>query len=143
MDGEPFGTGGIINLVDGETIKDFQPPEFPLDKLFIIEFVGINAGAQPDQDLTIFLQVHTNTVKRIYPIVPMGKSPSPNDPEYPIDIYGSQQVRLYADPNSELIITARRSSGTGGARAIVDLSGRIIPPLNSEAPNTPENLRIN
>ena len=40
MNGEIFSTGGVVNLENGETIKDFQLTGLPKDKLFIIEFVG-------------------------------------------------------------------------------------------------------
>lgn len=127
MKGEIFCTGGVVNLENGETIKDSQLTGLPGDKLFIIEFVGINAFAQPGQVLFIALQVQTNSVQGIFPIVPIGAS-SFTDPQYPARIFGSQQVRLYADPNSEILITVARDNDTADARIFVQLSGRIITP---------------
>jgi hypothetical protein len=127
MNGEIFSTGGVVNLENGETIKDFQLTGLPKDKLFIIEFVGINAFAQSGQVLFVGLQVHTNSVQGIFPIVPLGASPY-SDPTYPARIFGSQQVRLYADANSHILITVARNNDTAGARTFVQLSGRIITP---------------
>ena len=141
MDGETFSAGGVINLDDGESIKDFHLPVLPSDKLFIIEFVGINAFAQPGQILFIALQVHTNSLQGIYPIVPSGTSPF-SDPSYPARIFGSQQVLLYADPNSTVIITVGRNTVNAEARAFVQLSGRLITPMSVTPPRPPQNVRI-
>jgi hypothetical protein len=138
MNGEIFSTGGVINLENGESIKDFHLKGLPQDKLFIIEFVGINAFAQPGQVLFIALQIFTNFVQGIYPIVPTGAS-SYSDPTYPARIFGSQQVRLYADPNSDLIITVSRNNDTADARAFVHLSGRLITPWHVAPPGLPQN----
>jgi hypothetical protein len=127
MNGEIFSTGGVVNLENGESIKDFHLTGLSENKLFIIEFVGINAFAQSGQILFIALQVFTNSVQGIYPIVPTGASPY-SDPTYPARIFGSQQVRLYADPDSDLIITVSRNNDIADARAFVHLSGRIITP---------------
>lgn len=142
MDGEPFSIGSVpINLEDGESIKDFQHQGLPQGKLFMIEFVGINAFAQPGQVLFVALQVDTNFVKGIYPIVPSGASSS-SGPEYPARIFGSQLVRLYADPNSDLIITVGRNNAHAEARVWVFLSGRIITPSQAAPPSPPQDLRI-
>lgn len=138
MKGEIFCKGGVVNLENGESIKDFPLTGVPKDKLFIIEFVGINAFAQPGQVLFVALQVFTNSVQGIYPIVPSGISPF-SDPEYPARIFGSQKVRLYADPNREIIITVGRHNATGEARAFIDLSGRIITPWQVIPPSPPQN----
>jgi hypothetical protein len=140
MKGETFSTGGVINLGNGESIQDFHFTGLPKDKLFIIEFVGINAFAQPDQVLFVALQVFTNSVQGIYPIVPLGTSPF-SDPTYPARIFGSQHVRLYADPNRDLIVTVARSHDNADARAFVQLSGRLITPWHvapSSLPQTDE-----
>lgn len=125
MTGETFCTGEVINLDDGESIKDVLFQGLPKDKLFIIEFVGINAFTQPGQVIFVALQVQTNSRKGIYPIVPIGVSPF-SDPTYPARIFGSQKVRLYADPNSDLIVTVARDNDNANARAFVDLSGRLL-----------------
>jgi len=141
MIGEAFCTGGVINLENGESIKDFHFQGLPKDKLFIIEFVGINAFAQPGQVFFVALQVHTNSRLGIYPIVPVGVSPF-SDPTYPARIFGSQQVQLYADPNSDLIVTVARDNENADDRAFIDLSGRLITPGQVESLSPPQNLRI-
>ena len=138
MNGEIFSTGGVINLENGESIKDFHLTGLPETKLFIIEFVGINAFAQPGQVLFIALQVFTNSVQGNYPRVPTGASPY-SDPTFPARIFGSQHVRLYADPDSDLIITVSRNNDTADARAFVHLSGRLITPWDVAPPGLPQN----
>jgi hypothetical protein len=128
MDGESFHVNGIVNLGNGERSKDFQFSALPQGKLFIIEFVGINAFAQPGQVLFAALQVQTNSVMGVYPIVLTGSSPFP-DSTYPTRIFGSQQLRLYADPDSCLIVTVDRNTDSSkDARVEFHLSGRIIVP---------------
>ncbi|MBI9091630.1 MAG: hypothetical protein JEZ12_20665 [Desulfobacterium sp.] len=128
MEGKPFKAGGVINLSDGEGIKDYPISGLPQDKLFIIEFVGINAFAQPGQTLFIALQVHTNSVQGTYPIVPIGTSPY-SDPDFPVRMFGSQRILLYPDPGSDIILTVGRNNDHKDARVFVDLSGRITIPL--------------
>ncbi len=127
MTGETFCIEGLINLDNGQSIKDFVFDNLPKDKLFIIEFVGINAFAQTDQVLFIALQVYTNSKKCIYPIVPTGSSPY-SDSTFPARVFGSQQVLLYSDPNSDPILTVDRSTDNGKARVFVSLSGRLVTP---------------
>jgi hypothetical protein len=42
MSGKPFQVGGVINLANGEETKDIQLPKIAKDRLFLVEFVGIN-----------------------------------------------------------------------------------------------------
>ena len=126
MKGKPFRVAGAVNHLEGETIKDCEL-SLPQDKLFIIEFVGINAFAQNGQDLFFALQVNEDSAVYTYPIAPTGSSPY-LDPEYPARIFGSQQVRLYVGPGGKLIVTFARSGDNGDARAFFDISGRIITP---------------
>lgn len=141
MIGETFCTGGVINLENGEYIKDLNLEGLPQNRRFIIEFVGINAFAQPGQKIFVALQVHTNSRKGIYPIAPIGNSPF-SDPNYPARIFGSQQVQLYADPNSDLIITVARDNDNAGARAFIDLSGRLIKSSRAESLSPPHHIRM-
>lgn len=146
MDGVPFFAGGTINLHNGETVKDFQLSELPQDKLFIIEFVGVNAFAQPDQILFIGLQVVTildiGPRTGLYPIVLTGTSPNSVPLPFPTRIFGSQQLRLYADLNSGLTISVARNNGDNDARASVSLSGRIIAASQVGQPGSPQNLAV-
>jgi hypothetical protein len=127
MDGQPYHRTGVINLENGVGIMDFDITDLPQGKLFVIEFVGVNAFAQPDQSLFFALQVKTNT-SGVYPIVLNGESPF-DDSVYPARYFGSQQVLLYADPDRTLKITFARHDSSGEARCFFDLSGRIIDPV--------------
>jgi hypothetical protein len=42
MRGKPFQVGGVINFANGEETKDIQLPKIAKDRLFLVEFVGIN-----------------------------------------------------------------------------------------------------
>lgn len=66
---QPFQTGVVVNLRDGE---DGQQPTLvtvPADKCLVIECIGINAFAQPGQTFCIALEVTTSGHAGIYPIV--------------------------------------------------------------------------
>jgi hypothetical protein len=131
MEGSPFHTVGVANLVNTETLTEIKL-RTPLDKLFIVEFVGINGFVQPDQHLFVSLQVGAG----IYPIVllgvltnavPIGGS-TKADPTFPVRRFGSQQLLLYADPGSNITVAVARDNGNADARVSVDVSGRIITP---------------
>ena len=49
-----------------------------------------------------------------------------SDPEYPVRLWGSQKVRLYADANSDLIISVFRDKSILKARAMVEVSGLLV-----------------
>jgi hypothetical protein len=127
MDGKPFQTGGVINLANGEETKEIQLPKIAKNRLFVVEFVGVNGFVQQNQTLFVSLEVYTNSVPRIYPIVTTGTS-TISDPSLPARRFGSQQVLLYADPDSQIIVTAARDNGNADARIFVDLCGRLVKP---------------
>ena len=62
MSGKPFCMGGVINLSNGEETKDIQLPKIAKDRLFVVEFVGVNGFLQQNQTLLIALEVYTNAV---------------------------------------------------------------------------------
>ena len=51
MSGKPFQVGGVINLANGEATKDIQLPKIAKDRLFVVEFVGVNGFVQQNQTL--------------------------------------------------------------------------------------------
>ena len=126
-EGSPFHTLGVVNLANNETLKEIKLPKAPQNKLLIVEFVGINGFVQPNQHLFVSLEVYTNSVPGIYPIVPIGVS-TIADPTFPTRRFGSQQVLLYADPDSEITVAVARDNGNAAARVFVDVSGRIVTP---------------
>ena len=127
MSGKPFHIGGVINLTTGEETKDIQLPKIAKDRLFIVEFVGINGFVQQNQSLFVSLQVYTNSVAGIYPIVTSGSSIM-SDPTFAERRFGSQRVLLYADPDSRITMTAARHNDDAAARIFVDISGRLVKP---------------
>ena len=124
MPGKPFHTGGVINLANNEETKEIQLPKISKDRLFIVEFVGVNGFVQHNQSLFVSLEVFTNGVPGIYPIVTNGTS-TISDPTFPARRFASQRVVLYADPDSQIIVAAARHTGSGVARIFVELSGRL------------------
>ncbi len=94
----------------------------PQSERFIIECVGINAFGQPGQRLFVAVHITTGDTIGIYPIVLAGSS-SIADPTYPDRTFGSQQVRLYADPETNVDLSVARDDATAGARIFVSLSG--------------------
>ena len=127
MHGKPFHTGGVINLGNGDETKDIQLPKIAKDRLFVVEFVGVNGFLQQNQTLFVALEVHTNSLPGIYPIVTNGTS-TISDPSLPARRFGSQQILLYADPDSQIVVTAARHNGNADARIFVDLCGRLVKP---------------
>jgi len=123
--GDPFQKGSVVNLNDGEIVKDCTLVTVPQDKRFIIEFVGVNGFAQLGQRLFVAIQATTNGYKGAYPIVLAGRSRI-EDPAFPMRRFGSQQVRLYADPGSDLIVTVARHLGRDDARVFVDVCGLLM-----------------
>jgi len=127
MDGRPFHRGAVLNLSPGEKLSEIQLLNIPKNRLFIIEFVGINAFMQRNQQLFVSLGVITDTVGGVYPIVPAGNMAS-LDPAFAVRRFGSQRVLLYADANSAITITVARDNDNGSAEAIVEVSGRLVMP---------------
>ena len=127
MTGKPFQIGGVINLAHGEETKDIQLPKIAKDRLFVVEFVGVNGFVQQNQTLFVSLEVYTNSVPGIYPIVTSGTS-TISDPTFPARRFGGQRVLLYADADSQIIVTAARHNGNAEARIFVDISGRLVKP---------------
>lgn len=127
MRGKPFQIIGVINITNGEETKDIQLPKTAKDRLFVVEFVGINGFMQQNQSLFVSLEVYTNSVPGIYPIVTAGIS-NISDPIFPVRRFGSQQVLLYSDPDSQIILTAARDNVNADARIFVDISGRLVKP---------------
>jgi len=66
--------------------------------------MGINAFGQPNQTLSYALQVTTSSRLGIYPFAVSGNTGF-HDPEFPERFFGSQLVKLYATPNSLIILT--------------------------------------
>jgi hypothetical protein len=127
MSGKPFHVGGVINLANGEETKDIQLPKIAKDRMFVVEFVGVNGFVHQNQTLFVSLEVYTNSVPGIYPIAISGTSII-SDPAFPARRYGSQRVLLYADPDSQITVTAARHNGNADARIFVDVSGRLVKP---------------
>ena len=127
MRGRPFHTGGVINLANGEETKEIQLPKIPKDRVFLVEFVGINGFVQQNQSLFVSLEVYTGAAPGIYPIAITGIS-TISDPAFPARRFGSQRVLVYADPDSQVTVAAARHNGNADARIFVDLCGRLLKP---------------
>jgi hypothetical protein len=121
----PYQMGGVVNLVEGESVKDVSILTLPARKGFEIKFVGINGFGQPNQPLFFALRVSTQSRTGNYPIALTGNSEIA-DPEFPKRFFGSQQVELYADPGSELIFTVARRDTYAKVRVFVDMYGFLV-----------------
>jgi len=107
MSEEVFQIGGVVNLIEGERDKDVTIFTVPDNKRFVIEFIGINAFGQPNQSLFYALQITVSSRLGIYPFAMSGNARF-HDPEFPERFFGSQLAKLYADPNSQIILTVVR-----------------------------------
>lgn len=118
----PFQTGAIINLSSGESSKDVVISTVPANQRFHVKFLGINGFGQPNQPLFYAIQVTTGSRLGIYPIALSGVAEIA-EPEFPARHFGSQEVRLYADPGSDLMFTVARKDTTGNIRVFIELCG--------------------
>ncbi len=121
----PFQTGAVVNLSDGESVKEAVIVAVPRKKRFHTQYLGINGFGRPNQSL--FYAVHVTTRSRvgIYPIAPTGMAEI-DEPEFPIRFFGSQVTILYADPGSELIFSVARKGTTGNVRVFIDICGLLV-----------------
>lgn len=135
-----FQTQEVITIDRGEQKEKTSITKMiPANKLFVIEFIGINGFARNGLttngvDLYIALDVDTNS----YPISVSGRVrdyASANSWR----IFGSQQVRIYVKPGQELIITAYRENLDYDVQTFVALSGML---MDEDAPASPGNLTI-
>lgn len=117
-----FQTQEVINLAGGEYDKQVTVQNIPRDKLFVIEFVGIDGFAQEGQNLYMAVDVGG----KIYPIEVSGTLANPPDPQFPQRIFGSQLIRLYVNPGANVNITVARYGTRGSARVFVALSGSLM-----------------
>ncbi len=122
---QPFQTGVVVNLQDGEAGQQPTMVTVPADKWLVIECIGINAFAQLGQIFFIALEVTTNHHLGIYPIVLPGTS-TIAEPLFPARSFGSQLTRLYAAPNSAVMLPISRNNAQGAARVFVNISGVLL-----------------
>jgi hypothetical protein len=141
---KPYLKAKAVNLLDGNFSVSDSIVTIPANRLFMVEFVGINAFAQENQELSVALEVTTTSdgipEMGIFPIVLGGKMAG-SDPDYPLRLFGSQQVKLYADPDSDLKIVVTRNGSFSKARAMVHVSGLLID-IENGIPSTPTGLVV-
>lgn len=106
-------------------MKDVVVYTVPARKRFEIKFVGINGFGHPNQPLFYAVQVTTKSLLGIYPIAPAGMAEIA-EPEFPMRYLGSQELMLYADQKSDLILTVARKDTTGNVRVFIHLSGLLV-----------------
>lgn len=122
---KPFQTGAVINLSDGESVKDTIVYTVPARKRFDVKFLGINGFGHPTQPLFYAIHVTTRSQVGIYPIAATGMSEIA-EPEFPTRYFGSQEAILYADPKSDLIFSVARKETTGNVRVFIDICGLLV-----------------
>lgn len=121
----PFQAGAVVNLSDGESIKEAVIVTVPRKKRFHTQYLGINGFGHPNQSL--FYAVHVTTRSRvgIYPIAPTGIAEI-DEPEFPARFFGSQVATLYADPGSDLIVSVARKNTRGNVRVFINICGLLV-----------------
>ncbi|MBS0155683.1 MAG: hypothetical protein JSS38_13875 [Nitrospira sp.] len=121
----PFQTGAAVNLSAGDSVKDVVVCTVPARKRFDVKFLGINGFGHPNQPLFYAVQVTTKSVLGVYPISLTGIAEIA-EPEFPMRYFGSQEVMLYADPKSDLIVSVARKDTTGNVRVFINLCGMLV-----------------
>lgn len=121
----PFQTGAVINLSDGESVKDVVVCAVPARKRFDVKFLGINGFGHPNQPLFYAVHVTTRSLLGIYPIAVTGIAEIA-EPQFPTRYFGSQEAILYADPKSDLVFSVARKNTTGNVRVFINLCGLLV-----------------
>lgn len=121
----PFQTGAVVNLSDGEHIKEAVLVTIPRKKRFHTQYIGINGFGHPNQPLFYAVHVTTKSLLGIYPIAPTGITEI-DEPQFPMRFFGSQEAILYADPKSDLIFSVARKNTTGNVRVFISLCGLLV-----------------
>ena len=121
----PFQTGAVVNLSNGEDVKDVVVCTVPAKKRFDVKFLGINGFGHPNQPLFYAVHVTTRSLLGIYPIPVTGISEIA-EPQFPTRYFGSQEAILYADPKSDLIFSVARKNTTGNVRVFINLCGLLV-----------------
>lgn len=122
---KPFQIGAVINLSDGESVKDIVIHTVPARKRLDVKFLGINGFGHPNQPLFYAVHVTTKSLLGIYPIAPTGIAEI-DEPQFPMRFFGSQEAILYADPKSDLIFSVARKNTTGNVRVFINLCGLLV-----------------
>lgn len=122
---KPFQTGAVINLSDGENVKDVVVCTVPARKRFDVKFLGINGFGHPNQPLFYAVHVTTKSLLGIYPIAPTGIAEI-DEPQFPMRFFGSQEAILYADPKSDLVFSVARKNTTSKVRVFINLCGLLV-----------------
>lgn len=122
----------VVNIDIGKQFNEVVVQNLPSDKLFVIQFIGINGFTTKGIDFFIALDIDTI----IYPISVAG-SVQNNDPGFPWRIFGSQQVRIYVKPGQKINIHVYRNDINFAVRAFVALSGVL---MDVDTPVSPSNL---
>lgn len=120
-----FQSGAVVNLIDGESVKDVVVCTVPIKKRFDIKFLGINGFGHPIQPLFYAVQVTTKSVLGVYPIAVSGLAEIA-EPEFPTRYFGSQETMLYADPKSDVIFSVARKNTSGNVRVFINLCGLLV-----------------
>lgn len=121
----PFQTGAVVNLSDGESVKEVVIYTVPARKRFDVKFLGVNGFGHPNQPLFYAVHVTTRSEVGIYPIVPTGISEI-DEPEFPTRFFGSQKATLYADPKSDILFSVARKDATGNVRVFISICGLLV-----------------
>jgi hypothetical protein len=122
---QPLHAGEVIDLAAGEAGKQVTIWVVPQGKPFVVECVGVNAFAPPGQKLFATLHVTTAGYVGIYSTILVGSS-TIAEPAFPARSFGSQQVRLYADPETNLDFSIARDDATADAQIFLSVSGVLI-----------------
>lgn len=121
----PFQTGAVVNLSDGESVKEVVIYTVPARKRFDVKFLGVNGFGHPNQPLFHAVHVTTRSQIGIYPIAVTGISEIA-EPEFPTRFFGSQEATLYADPKSDILFSVARKDATGNVRVFISLCGLLV-----------------
>ena len=122
---KPFQTGAVVNLSNGESVKDVVVYTVPARKRFDIKFLGINGFGHPNQPLFYAVHVTTRSHLGVYPIALSGMAEIA-EPEFPTRYFGSQEAILYADSKSHVLFSVARKNTDGNVRVFINLCGILL-----------------
>ncbi len=120
---EPFATQVHLSVAAGDLSGGASVP-VPAGKLLVIECVTASANVYPGQDVRYFVVTQFGETATTH-YVP-GRGQAMEFPGGLTEITNAQQVRFFADPQTNVGIAVRRNSAQNAASADVTISGYLV-----------------
>lgn len=120
---QPFAQQWDVSFPDGASGASTPYLAVPSIKSLVIEYASVNCSLPAGQAAILNLDAITGGVSRSFylPVTPAALAGG---------VSAGQQVTIYADPNTNVAATVKRTGGSTGdvAHCIIDISGHFVDP---------------